>query len=94
VLSQSFEGGDVTAIMGGQELDLRGARLAGGSASIELFVLCGGVDLRVPEGWRVSVDAVALLGGIEDATRVPTAEAGGHLILKGLVLMGGVEVKN
>ncbi len=94
VVSQAFRGGEVTAIMGGQDLDLRSARLASGSASIDLFVLWGGVDLRVPENWKVTVEAVTLLGGFEDATRAPVGEADGHLILKGLVLMGGVEVKN
>jgi hypothetical protein len=34
------------------------------------------------------------MGGVEDMTRAPAGEARGHLILKGLVLMGGVEVKN
>ncbi len=94
VLSQDFRGGEVTAIMGGQDLDLRGARLADGAASIDLFVLWGGVDLHVPEGWKVTVEATTLLGGFEDATRSPVGEERGHLILKGLVLMGGVEVKN
>lgn len=94
VASQEFRGGDITAIMGGQEIDLRGAKLAGGTATIDLLVVWGGVDLRVPEDWRVSVEALPLMGGIEDSSKVPAGEARGHLVLKGLVLMGGVDVKN
>lgn len=94
VASQDFRGGEVTAIMGGHEIDLRSAKLAEGSAVIDLFVWWGGVDLRVPEDWKVSCEALALLGGIEDASKAPAGEVRGHIILKGLVVMGGVEVKN
>jgi predicted membrane protein len=94
ILSQQLRHGEVTAFMGGLTLDLRGARLAEGTATIDLVVLMGGVDLYVPPTWKVSVETVTLLGGFEDASRAPAGEASGHLILKGVVLMGGVDVKN
>jgi hypothetical protein len=94
ILSQRLRRGEVVAIMGGQTLDLRGARLADGTATLDLVVVMGGVDLYVPPTWKVSVETVTLLGGFEDASRAPAGETSGHLILKGVVLMGGVEVKN
>ncbi len=94
VASQEFRGGDVTAVMGGAEIDLRQARLAGGEAVIEVLVLWGGVDLFVPADWRVTVEAMPFMGGIEDSTRLVAGDARGHLVVKGLVMMGGVEVKN
>jgi Domain of unknown function (DUF5668)/Cell wall-active antibiotics response 4TMS YvqF len=94
VTSPDFRGGDVTAIMGGAEIDLRGSKMTGDAAVVDVLVLWGGVDLYVPADWRVTVEALPLMGGIEDATRVPPGEVRGHLILKGVVLMGGVEVKN
>jgi hypothetical protein len=94
VTSQAFRGGDVTAIMGGAEIDLRQSKLAGGEAVVEVLVLWGGVDFFVPADWKVSVEAVPFMGGIEDATRAPAGEPRGHLVIKGLVMMGGVEVKN
>ncbi len=94
VSSQEFRGGDVTAVMGGAEIDLRHARLAGGEAVIEVLVLWGGVDLFVPADWKVTVEAMPFMGGIEDSTRLAAGDARGHLIVKGLVMMGGVEVKN
>jgi hypothetical protein len=42
----------------------------------------------------VTVEALPLMAGIEDATRAPAGETRGHLVVKGLVLMGGVEIKN
>jgi len=94
VTSQDFRGGDATAIMGGAEIDLRQSRLHGGEAVIEVLVLWGGVDLFVPTDWKVSIEAMPFMAGIEDGTRAPSGEVRGHLIVKGLVLMGGVEVKN
>ena len=94
VVSEDFRGGEITAIMGGHDIDLRPAKIAGGTAVIDVFVWWGGVDIRVPADWRVTNEATALLGGVDDKTRAPDGEARGHLILKGLIVMGGVEVRN
>jgi len=94
VVTQSFEGGDISAFMGGHELDLRGAKMAGDTATIDLFVVMGGVDMRVPEDWAVTYDGVLIMGGVEDRTHPTPGEVRGKLILKGFVMMGGVEVKN
>lgn len=94
VSSQEFRGGDLTAFMGGCMLDLRGAELAGGRAEINAFVLMGGIALRVPEGWDVRVEAVPFMGGIEDKTRQTPGESMPRLVVKGFIMMGGVEIKN
>ena len=94
VASADFQGGDLTAFMGGHDIDLRSAKMAGGSAVIDLLVMMGGVDLRIPEDWALSCEAVPIMGSVEDHTRPPAGEVRGRLILKGLVMMGGVEVKN
>jgi hypothetical protein len=92
--SPDFRGGDVTAIMGGAEIDLRQAKMPVGRAIVDVTVMWGGVDLFVPTDWKVTVEALPLLAGIEDATRAPAGEVRGHLVVKGVVLMGGVEIKN
>ena len=94
IMSQEFTGGDVTAIMGGHDIDLRNAKPENGTCVIDLLVWWGGVDLFVPDDWKVSSDGLAIMGAIEDSTRAPSGEARGHLILRGLVVMGGVEIKN
>jgi predicted membrane protein len=94
VVSLDFRGGDATAIMGGAEIDLRQARMPGGRAVVDVTVVWGGVELFVPADWKVTVEALPLMAGIEDATRAPAGETRGHLVVKGLVLMGGVEIKN
>jgi predicted membrane protein len=94
VVSLDFRGGDVTAIMGGAEIDLRPAQMPAGRAVVDVTVMWGGVDLFVPADWKVSVEALPLMAGIEDSTRAPVGEARGHLVVRGVVLMGGVEIKN
>ncbi|MCP4659349.1 MAG: cell wall-active antibiotics response protein [bacterium] len=98
--SGDFRGGDMVAFMGGCDIDLRQARISHPPAVIDAFAFWGGVEIKVPEQWSVSVRGVPLLGGYEDKTRPPLAEepASGEprqeLIIKGFAIMGGVEIKN
>jgi hypothetical protein len=91
--SRSFRGADLLAIMGGCQLDLRQAAI-NGEAAIEVFVLWGGIEIRVPEDWTVSSRIVPLMGGVEDKTRPPQGATAHRLILRGFAIMGGVEIKN
>jgi predicted membrane protein len=95
VTSQGFQGGEVSAIFGGMELDLRGAGLGGGIAVIDATVICGGIDVRVPKDWRVNIQTTALFGGTENKRSQPSPEdARGELTITGTVLCGGIEVKD
>ena len=94
VVSEDFRGGEVTAIMGGHEIDLRPARTASGPAVLDLFIWWGGVEIKVPTDWKVTNEALVIMGGVDDKTRTPEGEVRGHLVLKGAIIMGGVEVKN
>ena len=91
--SPAFRGGDLTAVMGACEIDLRQAAIEG-EALIDVFALWGGIDLRVPEDWTVVGRVVPLLGGYEDKTRPPKGATAHTLIVRGFAIMGGVEVKN
>ncbi|MCE1230190.1 MAG: cell wall-active antibiotics response protein [Firmicutes bacterium] len=94
--SQTFKGGEVTTMFGGFHVDLRQSAMESQNARLDVFVMFGGGEIRVPEGWDIVVQATAIFGGIDDKTvPVPrTAEARPTLILTGLVLFGGVEVKH
>lgn len=96
VRSQDFRGGEVTAIMGGFGIDLRGAGIAGDSATLEIFTLWGGVDLKVPEDWNVAVAGTPILGVFTNSARGARQSnaAAKTLVIKGVAIMGGVEVKN
>ncbi|HMD27640.1 MAG TPA: DUF5668 domain-containing protein [Steroidobacteraceae bacterium] len=90
-----FRSAEAVCVMGGFELDLRDALMgAEGSAQIELFVIMGGFHILVPQNWTVISNVVPILGGIDDKTRTNTSSATQQLILRGTVLMGGVEIGN
>ena len=97
VITKDFRGGEVSAIMGGCEIDLRQADIAGPEAVIDVFAFWGGIGLIVPEQWAVVGKVVPVMGGFEDNSRAAASEAGAHLkqlVVKGLAVMGGVEVRN
>ncbi|HKW01133.1 MAG TPA: DUF5668 domain-containing protein [Vicinamibacterales bacterium] len=91
IVSTSFKRADLTAIMGGIELDLRGASTPG-DAVIDVFAMWGGIEIKVPPGWAVSNQVMAVMGGVEDKSNA-TSDARQRLIVRGFVLMGGVEIK-
>ena len=51
-------------------------------------------QIKVPADWKVTNEALPIMGGVDDKTRAPEGEVRGHLVLKGPIIMGGVEVKN
>jgi predicted membrane protein len=93
--SQSFRGGRATAIMGGLELDFRKAGLNEGKASLELTAIMGGIDLRVPQNWRIVLQGTPILGGLDNkAASAPEGQAQATLYIRATAIMGGIEVKN
>lgn len=90
--TRDFRGADLTAILGGCELDLRNATLDG-EAVIDVFSLWGGIEIRVPEEWIIDSHVVPILGGVDEKTRRPAA-GGPHVTVRGFAIMSGVEIKN
>lgn len=92
--SADLHGGEVTAIMAGAQIDLRNARSAAGQVVIDVFTIWGGIDITIPDDWTVVCEVTAILGAFEDKTRPAIGPSGTKLVVRGLVIMGGVEVKN
>ena len=90
--TRNFRSADLTAILGGCELDLRNATLDE-DAVIDIFCLWGGIEIRVPEEWTIESQIVPILGGVDEKTRRPGA-AGPRVTVRGLAIMSGVEIKN
>ena len=81
-------------IMGGMELDFRGARFAPGVTELNVLGIMGGVEIIVPPELRVECDGFGLFGGFdgisqEGATDDPERPT---LLIRGLAIMAGVEV--
>ncbi|HWR49502.1 MAG TPA: DUF5668 domain-containing protein [Bryobacteraceae bacterium] len=92
-----FERGDLLAIFGGFDIDLRRAGMKSGRAVIEANCLFGGITLKVPEDWNVIMRGTGIFGGYSDSTRHPRAEEvpmANQLLVRGIAMFGGVDVKN
>lgn len=97
IVSQNFQGGKVTAIFGGGEIDMTKAGLAAGVSELEVACVFGGVTLIVPEDWWVSIEVTPILGGFSDSRKLTPGRAvdsSKHLVVKGVVIFGGGEVKS
>lgn len=96
--SRNLTGGEVVAVWGGYQIDFRNADMQGDSMELNLFCVMGGVEITVPSNWEVEKrGAVCIMGGFSNKTRCLADELElprKKLILKGLALMGGGEVKN
>ena len=92
-VSGEFNGGQAFAFMGGSEVDLRRASMTGDEAVLDVFVFWGGIEVKVPEDWEVVSHGLPILGGFVDNTRHPPA-AQKRLVVTGMAIMGGIELKN
>jgi predicted membrane protein len=98
-----FSGAEVTSILSGTHLDLRQAVIEPGhEAVINIFIMLGGHEVWIPQGWTVVIEVMPILGGVDDkrlpAVLTPAAGsatgAAPRLVLRGTVLLGGLEIKN
>lgn len=94
VTAVDFRGGEATAVMGGCKIDLRDATIASDEAAIDVFAFWGGIELLVPTGWVVVNRIVPVLGGADDKTSPSTDPSPKRLVLRGVCVMGGVEIKH
>lgn len=100
-ISKNFKGGNVLALFGGATIDLRGAEIAPEGAIVDLTTAFGGIDLIVPEHWKVVVTGIPIFGGWSNKTRmeqVPEEQElfSGRPILKikCIAAFGGIDIKN
>ena len=91
--SQSFQGGELTAVMGGCELDLRDARMAAGQAVIDCFTMWGGIVIQIPPDWVVEPRVSVFAAGFDDKSK-PPLQPTGRLVIRGTAIMAGIEIKN
>lgn len=92
ITTKDYEGSKVTAVLGGVELDLSKAKIKG-EASLDVFVLMGGIELRVAEDVVVRNRTAAVLGGVESKTNPIESKVSPILYLDGQVVMGGIDIK-
>jgi hypothetical protein len=89
--SAEFRGGTTVCWYGAQQLDLRGATLAPDGATLRARCIFGGLQVLVPETWRVQVRSIPVFGGVQD--RSPGEDGEGPLLtIEAVCVFGGVSV--
>lgn len=84
--------GSALALFGGVELDLTNA-VAGPAAHLRLRSVFGGIDVVVPDSWRVEVAGRSVMGGVANLTApddvTPDAPV---LLVDAIAVFGGIEI--
>ena len=92
--ARAFRGGSAHTVMGGIQLDLRGATLDPTGGRLELLAVMGGIQLIVPDTWRVRIEpSYAIVGGIDTPRHkedVPDTEPA--LEIASYAVLGGIQV--
>jgi hypothetical protein len=80
--------------VGSVHLDLTAARFAGPVVVIELDIVRGSLDIRLPDAASASLDDVVVYGGsARDRRKDPPAEGRPHVVLTGRVVLGSVNIR-
>lgn len=91
--SNAFRGGKVVSIFGGSTLDLTKVNLIPG-AQIETVTIFGGSTLIIPSDWNVKIEVMSIFGGYSDKRMAAQVDINKTLIIKGVTIFGGGEIKN
>lgn len=96
ITTANFQGGTLTAIFGGSNIDLTSSQLAEGENVIDVFYMFGGSKIRVPQDWNVHLNVTGIFGGMSDKRTLvdPDKYATKTLYIKGIALFGGAELTN
>lgn len=92
--NEIFHGGDLGAVFGGVDLDLRNAIITE-DVTINVNAIFGGIDLYVPSNVKVVAnDPTTLFGGIDIASsfRGNPGDIAPTVYLKGSCIFGGIDI--
>jgi predicted membrane protein len=92
--SESFRGGKILAVFGGSKLNLTKVQLAPEENELEIVCVFGGVSLIVPDDWNIKVEVFNIFGGYEDKRNPSLFNKDKTLVIKGVTVFGGGEVKS
>jgi len=95
--ANNFLGGKITSFFGGSKIDLTGADMQNTHCLLDIFIVFGGSEIIVPRNWDVQIDVTSIFGGFSDKRTFSSDKnttSTKVLVIKGLTIFGGGEVKN
>lgn len=96
ILDPVFKGAQIKTVMGGTILDLRRTQLESPETFIDIDCTFGGIEVYIPNNWRLHLHAKPMLGGVEDKRFNHSVEMDVEhvLIVRGNVNFGAVVFKS
>jgi len=95
IVTPNFKGGRMVAMFGGSKVDLTHCNIAPGDRPmVEVVSIFGGSGLVVPSDWNVKVEVFNIFGGYVDKRISSQVDYNKTLIIKGVTIFGGGEVKS
>jgi cell wall-active antibiotic response 4TMS protein YvqF len=91
--ANEYVAGDAVAVMGGCDIDFTPSTNLR-EAVMDVLVFWGGIEIKVPRGWRVELRAAPILGAVVLNAARPANSDAPRLVIRGSVIMGALEVKN
>ncbi len=96
VVTDNFQGGKITSIFGGSNINLRYAKPVEG-CTIDVATIFGGTKIIVPEDWNVKIEVMSIFGGFEDKrgySVISRTGTGKIVVIKGTCIFGGGELNS
>lgn len=94
IITPRFKGGRIVAVFGGTSINLTRSSLAEGQNVMDVMAIFGGATLIVPADWNVKFEIFNILGGFSDKRQNLNIDQSKVLVIKGLALFGGGEIKS
>lgn len=85
---------NAVAVMGGIQLDFTQCRVSTMETVMNVTAIMGGVEITVPLGMTVIVDGIGIMGAFEDHVHQHYGPEAPVLRIKGIAIMGGVDVRS
>lgn len=90
---KQFKGGFVSATLAGCEIDLTKVETELDTIPLDVNLVMGGIELRVPENWSVTYIGTPFMGSFDNKSRSPAMPVK-KLVIRGTITLAGIEVKN
>lgn len=94
ITSKNFKGGKMVNVFGGSKIDFLQTELAPEGSQMEMVNVFGGVALTAPSDWTIKIQVVSIFGGFSDKRPVNQVDSKKVMIIKGVCLFGGGEIKS
>ena len=89
---EEFKGTNINAIFGGVKLDLRKA-IINDDIVINASSIFGGIDIYVPDGYKVKVKSNSIFGGVSNNKKYNVDKNSHTIYLNTTCMFGGVDIK-